>query len=205
LRKLLVAVGVFGSLGLAGSALAKPWDDHASPPPGTLRPEVQMKLAADGRADLQVDHSSRPAPYAQNAAKPAPDRSYGQMSHGAPVQLKAEIALKMQRDDREGSGAAAAKRPDVGQTAHVDNSFGRAKPAPAIPLKMDIQMKMQKGDNRESSDSRSALSKPADRDSQKAGGLKKPMSRESKLALCKQTGVCIPMLSASDDSDDKTM
>src|SRR5262249_1026540 len=107
------------------------------------------KMAADGRADRQVDHASRTDPYSVTVQKPQPDRNYGQQQHGAPVQLKADIALRMQRDNREGA-SAVSKRADVQeQSNRVDNSFGREKPAAPIPLKTQIVMKMQNGDNRE--------------------------------------------------------
>lgn len=169
-----------------------------------------MRAAADGRADRQVDASSRADRYSVTVTKPNADRNYGQMTHGAPVQLKAEIALRMQKGDNREASSGAAKRVDTAaQSNRVDNSFGRAKPQAPIPLKMEITMKMHKGDNREGGDSKKA---PASRQADRSGsnhdakdGLKTPLSREDKMALCKQTGVCIPMLQSSDDSEDKTM
>ncbi|HZS40578.1 MAG TPA: hypothetical protein VFF06_27285 [Polyangia bacterium] len=172
-----------------------------------------MKVAADGRADRQMDRSYHYDPYSVTVQKPNADRNYGQATHGAPVQLKAEVALRMQKgDNREGS-SAASKRADVSQqSSRTDNKLGR-KDAPApIPLKSQITMRMHNGDNREGGvEHKIGAANNAARDrsgaatAEKKDGLKTPMSREDKLALCKQTGVCIPMLQSSDDSDDKTM
>ncbi len=202
LRKLLFAVGVIGSIGLAGSAFAKPWD---SPPPGTFKPEVQMKMANDGRADRGADRASHSDPYAITAAKPAPDRDYGQARHAAPVQLKAEVTIKMQHGDNREGGSTMSKSAEQAQQRAANKNPYAMPHAVAIPLKSEITMKMHKGDDREDGGSHAAASKAADRGSAVQDKLRKPMSREEKLSLCKHTGVCIPMIQGSDDSDDKTM
>jgi hypothetical protein len=202
LRKLLLAVGVIGSFGVASSAFAKPWD---SPPPGTFKPEISMKIANDGRADRGTDRVSHSDPYAITAAKPAPDRDYGQARHGAPVQLKADIQLKMQHGDNREGGSALSKTAEAQQQRAANKNPYAMPHAAAIPLKTEITMKMHKGDDREDGGAKPAAQKAADRGSAVQDKLRKPMSREEKLSLCKHTGVCIPLIQGSDDSDDKTM
>ncbi len=202
MRKLLLAVGVIGSFGVAGSAFAKPWD---SPPPGTFKPEISMKMANDGRADRGVDRASHSDPYNVTVSKPSADRDYGQQRHAPPVQLKAEVTLKMQHGDNREGGSALAKTGEASQQrAAAKNPYAMPHQV-AIPLKTEITMKMHKGDNREDGGSVSARKAAADRGSAVQDKLRKPMSRDEKLSLCKHTGVCIPMLQGSDDADDKTM
>jgi hypothetical protein len=214
-RKLLVAVGVVGSLGLAGSAMARPWDRDNAAPPHTIRSEVSVRMAADGRADLQVDHSARQDPYDRTVSKPQADRNYGQERHAAPIPLKADIAIRMQHGDNRDGGSAMAKQATAQQqSGAVDNSYGRAKPQAPVPLKADITIRMQHGDDREGGDSRGAAARPSDRNERtsklwhtredREHGMKTPLSREQKDVVCKHTGICLPTLVGSDDSDDKS-
>lgn len=210
MRNLLVAIGVFGSFGLAGSAQAK-WGDnehasHGSAPPGVIRSEFSLRGASDGRADLHQDRAGHADRYATTVSKPLPDRDYGQMKHGAPVPLKSQIALRMQNgDSREGS-AAKQKVAEAASRATPDNSFGRAKPAAPVPMKMEIAIRMQHGDNREGGSNKQIAQRPGDASSRSAEhkGLAKPLSFDQKVALCRQTGVCLPLLMSTDNSDDKS-
>jgi len=198
---------------MAGTALAK-WDhdtgNHGATPPGTLRPEISLRQSGnDGRADL---HQSATAAdrYDHTVTKPAPDRDYGQAKHGPPVSLKADIALRMQNgDSREGS-TAMSKQATVSERGAPDNSYGREHRPPPVALKQEIQQKMQHGDNREGGNaSRSPAARPSDSaarhgDGKQDKGLARPLSGEEKLAICKHTGVCLPILMATDNSDDKS-
>jgi hypothetical protein len=212
LRNLIVALGVFGSFGLAGNAMAK-WgheghDRGGSPPPGTFRPEITLRGASDGRADLHSDRASASDRYAQPAAKPLPDRDYGQMKHGSPVPMKTEIALRKQGGDNREGAASQGKQAVAEQRNAPDNRFGRAHKPPPVSLKTEITLRMQHGDNREGGASKSAVAKPAgSSDAQKRGertGLAKPLSYDQKVTLCRQTGVCLPLLLSTDNSDDKS-
>lgn len=215
MRNFLVAVGVFGSLGLAGSALAKPWDrENASPPPGAFRSEIQLRGSVDGRADLHADRASRPDPYSMETAKPAPDRDVGQAKAPPPVQFKAEITMRMQHGDNREGGSASQVSSTAAQRPTVDNSFGRqAKPAP-IPLKSEVALRLQGEGNRDdgSASKRDAADK-RDRNSKEqhltvkhvGSNANAPLSPDEKTALCKHTGVCVPVYLESDDVSDKTM
>ncbi len=216
MRKLLVAVGVVSSLGLAGSALARPWDRDNPPPPNTVRPEISLRVANDGRADQQLDRSGHQDPYARTDSKPAPDRSYGQERHGAPIPLKADIQMKMQHGDNREGGSALSKSAQSMNTSNANDSlYGRKAPAAPIPLKSQIALRMQNGDNRDGGSSKGAAERPADQSGKGAHkawqtkndrehGMKQPLSRDQKDAVCKHTGICLPTLTGSDNSDDKS-
>jgi hypothetical protein len=161
-----------------------------------FKPEVQMHVSSDGRADLHVDHSSRVDPYAVSVEKPAADSRYGRESHfQAPI--KADVAIKMQNgDNREGSSAktAAAAHPAEQNAAAANSKF-------VPPLKTSVALRLQNGDSR---DSNGASTKATGAKGGADRAERKGISKHQKELLCQQTGVCLPSPEGSDDTEDKT-
>jgi hypothetical protein len=195
---------------LCAPALARP--DHDSLPPHDMKADVQVHMAtfSDGRGDrgdakaFGTDRYGRDS-YDRQPSRATPDRpsdtAYGRPSH-ANLPLKAEVQQKLQNgDSREGSTALKpAARPAPEQRQNGD-LFGRQmKPAP-LSLQPQVAMRLQSGDSR---DSAGAQGNPAARPSEDRAGHKQPLSRSQKEALCKQSGVCMPLAGGSDDVEDKT-
>jgi hypothetical protein len=134
---------------------------------------------------------------ARNTSHEKPFDALGRETHfQAPI--KADVAIKLQNgDNREGSSKTAAAQSSV--AAQKNDRMGREMHAPPVPMKTQIMLRMQNGDSRESSGGKSAAAKPADKEASA-----KPLSRTQRDALCKQTGVCLPMPAGSDDVEDKT-
>jgi hypothetical protein len=206
---MLLAVGF--TIGLAGTAGARPWDhDHSAAPTHGLRPEIANRIQVDGRADRAQEHVSRPEPSARPQARP--DNNVGQAKHFA-LPLKSDIAMKARPgDDRESGAAKSPTAKPVDQSNAVDNSFGRVKSHFALPLKRDIALKARPGDDREDSRPTGAMASTKDAHAEKILGkhgitfnsAARPTSASDKLSLCRHTGVCLPSASGSDDTEDKT-
>jgi len=197
-------LAVSGLALLAAPAMARPGDV----PTGTFKPDVSMRMSAstDGRGD-RGDVAAHPLTQGRDAYdlahNPTHERTYdaqGRQSHfQAPI--KAEVAIKMQKgDNRESSSKSAAAASSA--ATEKNDRMGREQSAPPVQLKTQIVLRMQNGDSRESSGAKGAAARPADRST--AAASPKPLSRTQRDALCKQTGVCLPMPAGSDDVEDKT-
>lgn len=187
---------------LAAPAMARPGDL----PPGALKADVNVRMSSftDGRGDRgdAPAHALTGGRDAYDRSQPSHERAhdaYGRESHfQAPI--KAEVAIKMQKgDNREGSSKTAAAASTPAAQSATNDRMGREQKAPPVQLKTQIVLRMQNGDSRESSAAKSAAARPADKEASA-----KPLSRTQRDALCKQTGVCLPMPAGSDDVEDKT-
>jgi hypothetical protein len=191
-------------------ALARPGYD--SLPPNSMKPDVQVHMStfSDGRGDrgdtkaFGTDRFGRDS-YDRQPSRTTPDRptdtAYGRPSHES-VPLKAEVQQKLQSgDSREGSTAAKPAARTAPEQRQASDLMGRqAKPAP-IPLQPQVMLRLQNGDSRDSGGAKpNAAARPADRQAEH----KQSLSRSQKEALCKQTGVCMPLATGSDDVEDKT-
>ena len=193
--RMLLAVPVMALLG--APAMAKP-----DLPPGTFKAEVRMHMAADGRAERQIDHAARPS--ADAYATTRTDRTttfdkMGRESHFA-APLKTQIALKIQNgDNREGNSAAPFGRRAPGRCA-----------AEGQPPPVALRAAAQDPDRPEDPERRQPRHRQQQERVVEAGrSLRQsahnpPLSKGQKEALCRQTGVCIPFLEGSDNTEDKT-
>ncbi len=193
--RMLLAVPVMALLG--APAMAKP-----DLPPGTFKADVRMHMQVDGRVEGQVDHAARPSADSYSASQKSETTTFDKMgreSHFV-APLKSQVALKIQNgDNREGSSAARAAAATPAAGTQKDNL--RASHF-VPPLKTQIALRIQAGDSRDTSNGKSASSRPADRSDKSAHAA--PLSKGQKEALCRQTGVCIPYLQGSDNTEDKT-
>jgi hypothetical protein len=189
--KVLLAVPALALIG--APALANPDIPYKA--------EVRMHASTDGRADLHVDHSSRPDAYDRTVTNArGSNRGYDRPSTVV-LPLKIEARMKLGNgDDREGSGAKA-QVPTTVTSQPANNPYAglRSNPPP-IPYNQVAIQKMQNGDRREEASS------PAQPSASSGGQAAKhhvPLSRHEKEMLCKMTHVCMPLQLGSDDPDDK--
>jgi hypothetical protein len=173
---MLVAVAVVGA---AVPAMA-------DPPPHTFKAQYEMRLhSQDGRGET-MERSAMPAERPQVTRQEARP---GSVSHGAPIQMKSEYALRMQNgDNREASNAkSVAARPVAGTVGEKrPGSFAHGAP---IRMKTEFALRLQGGDNREGGP---AAANKGDVASRSAASAKTPvLSLSQRHALCKQAGVCL--------------
>ena len=173
----LSVLALAGAVGLAGSAAAKPWDrDNERPvrperpegraPIGSMRSDIMMRVAHDGRADTVTREArERPEPRAHTAR---PDNDVGQRTHFAPP-IRSDIALRVTLGDgREASKAPAAKTQATAQPREAKVYPGRHEhPAAPLPIKADILLQVSGGGEAGFSDNKSDDPK-VNREQQKA-------------------------------------
>jgi hypothetical protein len=189
------------ALSLVGAVCAPAWarPDHDHIPPGALRGDVQMRMPVDGRGDTAspMMRQDRPEPW-QRAEKPV-DRPPTTAAR-ADLPLKPEVAQKAHPGDQREVAArpqALDARAQATQPGTTSDRFGRPEARPQLPIKIDVAMKAQQGDRLEP-----AAAAPAAKSSDKSAH--QSITREQRELLCKATGVCLPMATASDDVEDKT-
>lgn len=183
---------------LAAPALAKPDVPYKA--------EIRMHVSEDGRADLHVSPSSRPDAYdrtVNNVTGSNHDR-FGRDSKVV-LPFKADVQQKLSHsgDNPEGAAHPAAAKPRE-VVSHDNNPYAGLRASKfAPPIKTQVALRLQGGDNRDSSTAKSgSAAKPADHNDRNA--RKAPLSRDEKTSLCRHTGVCLPFLAGSDDTEDKT-
>jgi hypothetical protein len=185
------AVSLAGMLLLATPALANPWDH-------SMRPEVQMRAAQDGRADLHESPvASRPEP--QAAVRPAPEV----MTHrDATLPIKNEISLRARPGD-EGDNASNAQAPvtKTPLSQGANDRMGRAEPSIPMPMKTEILLRVQGEAGPDSAVTHGSSAPGAKADKQG----NRPLSRAQMKEFIKRTGVNLPLpAEGSDDVEDKT-
>jgi hypothetical protein len=185
------AVSLAGMMMFAAPALANPWDH-------SMRPEIQMRGAPDGRADLhEAPVAARPEP--QAAVRPAPEVM---AHHESTMPIKNEISLRARPGD-EGENASNAQAPVTRTQLNrgASDRMGRSEPSLPMPIKTQILLRAQGEAGPDSAVTKGASAPGAKAD--KAGN--KPHSREQLKELMKKTGVAVPLpAEGSDDVEDKT-
>lgn len=150
---------------LASTAQARPPErDHAAPSPregtpprGSIRGEITLRAAQDGRGDSD-DHADR-ARATPGETRVRPDSSLGQERHFA-LPIKSGILLRVSLGDGDESARSVAQaRPDAASSSsRPDSSLGQERHV-ALPIKSSIQLRVNLGDGRESA--RSSAPSPA--------------------------------------------
>lgn len=151
----LSVLALAGAVGFAGSAAAKPWDrDNERPvrpdrpegraPVGSIRSEIMLHVAHDGRADTGGREArERTEPRARTER---PDNNYGQERHIA-LPIRSDIALRVSLGDgREAMKQPAAKAQPTAEPREVKVYPGRHEhPAAPLPIKADILLQVSGG------------------------------------------------------------
>jgi hypothetical protein len=165
-----------------------------------LRGDFRTKAADYGRGETREFGSARPEVHRVERESPRP--SAERMIHQEPaLPIRAEIALKMQHgDNREGN--AAQHKVDI--QAGAQKSERMIHQPPALPIKTEVALKMHGGgDSREggNTSSQKGMQKNEKTDHNKKEGAftRQPLSFDEKVALCQQTGVCLPLNLNKDD------
>jgi hypothetical protein len=160
-----------------------------------LRGDFRSKAADYGRGETREFGAAKPETHRVERDSPRP--SAERMIHQEPaIPIRAEIALKMQHgDNREGN--AAQHKVDVQSSGQ--RSERMIHEPPALPIKTQIMLKMNGGgDSREGSNTSSQKGMSKDHKNESPFS-RKPLSFDEKVALCQQTGVCLPLKMNMDD------
>jgi hypothetical protein len=141
-----------GAVGLAGTASARPWDRPERPvqpervgtPPSSLRLDIHMNAAQDGRADL---NDARPEKLPAYTARDQRHVDHGFAQDRTAVPVKSDIALQVNGGDGDEAPAAGAIKAHRDNDKRANRTYhdSEAHPAP-VAIKSDIVMKCQGGE-----------------------------------------------------------